>query len=78
MDKASIRQAAAAGVDLAHPDRDLATRGKERDRALGRTDGAARTISFSGTPGFLMGSVVAPGTILMRDFDKMVEQAAQK
>lgn len=79
MDEASIRQAAAAaGVDLARLDHDLATRGKEIDGALARVDGEARVIGFQGTPGFLIGSLVAPGAIPARQLDTMVEQAARK
>lgn len=79
MDEASIRQAAAgAGVDLARLDHDLATRGKEIDSALARVDGEARAIGFQGTPGFLVGSLVAPGAIPARELDKMVEQTTRK
>jgi len=79
MDEASIRQAAAsAGVDLVRLDHDLATRGTEIDSALARVDGEARAIGFQGTPGFLVGSLVAPGAVPARELDTMVDRAAQK
>ncbi len=79
MDEASIRQAAAAaGVDLARLDHDLATRGKEIDGALATVDGEARAIGFQGTPGFLVGSLVAPGAIPARELDSMIEQTTRK
>jgi protein-disulfide isomerase len=79
MDEPSIRQAAAtAGVDLARLDHDLATRGKELDVALARVDGEARAIGFQGTPGVLVGALVAPGAIPAHELDTMVERAAKK
>ncbi len=79
MDETSIRQAAAgAGVDLARLDHDLAIRGKEIDGALARVDGEARAIGFQGTPGFLVGPLVAPGAVPARELDKMVEQTTRK
>lgn len=35
-------------------------------------------IGFQGTPGFLVGSLVAPGAIPAQDFDMIVERAAKK
>lgn len=79
LDEAAIREAAAeAGVDLARLDHDLSTRGAEIDAALATVDGEARVIGFLGTPGFLVGSLVAPGASPTRELAQMVEQAARK
>lgn len=77
MDEASIRAAAAsAGVDMARLDRDLAARGVEIDAELARVDGEARAVGFQGTPGFVVGSLVAPGAIPSAGMDELVNEAA--
>lgn len=78
MDEAAIRQAAAeAGVDMARLDRDLASRGKEIDAELARVNGEARALGFQGTPGFVIGSLVAPGAVPASELSKLVDRAAQ-
>lgn len=79
MDEASIRKAAAsAGVNMARLDRDLATRGKEIDGELAAVDQEARALGFQGTPGFVVGTLVAPGAIPAAGLDDMVNRAAGK
>ena len=79
MDEASIRQAAAsAGVDMARLDRDLVARGREIDAELATVDHEARALEFQGTPGFVVGTLVAPGAIPAAGLDDMVNRAAGK
>ena len=79
MDEASIRQAAAsAGVDMTRLDRDLAARRKEIDAELATVDHEARALGFEGTPGFVVGTLVAPGAIPAAGLDDMVDRAAGK
>ena len=79
MDEASIRQAAASvGVDMARLDRDLAARGREIDAELATVDREARALGFQGTPGFVVGTLVAPGAIPAAGLDDMVNRAAVK
>ena len=79
MDDAAIRQAAAgAGVDMTRLDSDMATRGKEIDAALATVDSEARRIGFQGTPGFVIGNIVAPGAIPKAEMTKLIDDAARK
>lgn len=77
MDEESIRAAAAsAGVDMARLDRDLASRGKEIDAELATVDREARSVGLQGTPGFIIGTLIAPGAIPAARLDDMVNRAA--
>jgi protein-disulfide isomerase len=77
MDEESIRAAAAsAGVDMGRLDRDLASRGKEIDAELATVDREARAVGFQGTPGFVIGTLIAPGAIPAAGLDDMVNRAA--
>jgi protein-disulfide isomerase len=79
MDEVAIRSAAAAaGVDMARLDRDLATRGKEIDTELSAVDHEARAVGFQGTPGFVVGTLVAPGAIPAASLDELVNRAAAR
>ncbi len=78
MDEDSIRAAAAsAGVDMARLDRDLASRSKEIDAELATVDREARSLGFQGTPGFVIGTLIAPGAIPAAGLDDMVNRAAK-
>jgi protein-disulfide isomerase len=78
-DEAAIRNAAAeAGVDVVRLDHDLATRGREIDVALTAVDSEARAIGFQGTPGLVIGNIVAPGAMPEAELGKLVERAAAK
>ncbi len=77
MDEESIRAAAvSAGVDMGRLDRDLASRGKEIDAELTTVDHEARAVGFQGTPGFVIGTLIAPGAIPVAGLDDMVNRAA--
>ncbi len=77
MDEESIRAAAAsAGVDMGRLDRDLASRGKEIDAQLATVDREARAVGFQGTPGFVIGTLIAPGAIPAAGLDDMINRAA--
>lgn len=79
MDEAAIRSAAAAaGVDMARLDHDLATRGTEIDAELSTVDHEARALGFQGTPGFVVGTFVAPGAIPGSSLDELVTRAAAR
>jgi protein-disulfide isomerase len=79
MDTASIREAAtAAGVDMDRLDRDLVAHGREIDAELVTVDHEARALGFQGTPGFVVGTLVAPGAIPAAGLDDMVNRAAGK
>lgn len=78
MDEEAIRAAAAsAGVDMVRLDRDLASRGKEIDAELATVDREARSLGFQGTPGFVIGTLIAPGAIPAAGLDDMVNRAAK-
>ena len=77
MDEESIRAAvASAGADMVRLDRDLANRGKEIDAELATVDREARAVGFQGTPGFVIGTLVAPGAIPPAGLADMVNRAA--
>lgn len=77
MDEASIRKAAvSAGVDMTRLDRDLTSRGNEIDAELATVDREARSLGFQGTPGFVIGTSIAPGAIPATALDDMVNRAA--
>lgn len=79
MDAASIREAVAAtGVDMARLDRDLVAHGREIDAELAIVDHEARALGFQGTPGFVVGTLIAPGAIPAATLDDMVNRAAGK
>ena len=78
MDEESIRAAAAsAGADMVRLDRDLANRGKEIDAELAAVDREARAVGFQGTPGFIVGTLIAPGAIPAAGLDDLVNRAAR-
>lgn len=78
MDEASIRTAAvSAGVDMTRLDRDLASRGKEIDAELATVDREARSLGFQGTPGFVIGTLIALGAIPAAELDDMINRAAK-
>ncbi len=64
------------GVDLAQLDRDLAARGAEIESALNRTSEEAHAIGFRGTPGFVVGTMAAPGALTGSELANLVNQAA--
>ena len=77
MDEAAIRAAAAvAGVDMARLDSDMASRGGEIDAELARADKEAHAIGLQGTPGLVIGTLIAPGALPPEELDKLVSRAA--
>ncbi|MGV3456288.1 DsbA family protein [Sphingomonas sp.] len=79
IDAAKIRAAAdAAGVDWARLQRDQAQRKGEIDALLNRTNGHARTLGLSGTPGMLVGRYLVPGLVDLPTLKRAVAQARER
>lgn len=71
IDEEKVRRAAAgAGLDLARADRDLMERGAELDAALNDVAAEAAVLQLRGTPRFVIGGYVTPGSL---DFKSMRE-----
>lgn len=76
IDAAKIRAAAdAAGVDWKRLERDQVRRKADIDALLARTNGHARTLGLSGTPGLLVGSQIIPGMVDLPTLRRAVARA---
>ncbi len=60
-----------AGVDLAQLDRDLAAHESAIAAILARNDNEARALSFTGTPGMVIGDLVVPGALGLDDLRQL-------
>jgi protein-disulfide isomerase len=73
MDEAQVRDAiAAVGVDMARLDRDMAAGGARIDAVLARDADEAKQLGLSGTPGFVTGTHVIPGSVSFDDLRDIV------
>ena len=61
-----------AGVDLGKLDRDMADHRDDIDAVLDRTNGEARALGFSGTPGLVVGAFVVPGAVSLENLRTLV------
>jgi protein-disulfide isomerase len=76
MDKTAILDAVAkAGVDLTRLDHDLSQRRAEIDRILGRVDMEANALQLQGTPAFVVGHQLAPGSLSLEELKQLVAEA---
>ncbi|PNG28041.1 DsbA family protein [Methylocella silvestris] len=77
--EAEARQlVAAAGVDMARLDADLAGKAAEIDAILKRTDKQATGMSFAGTPVYLIGPFLVAAALDLDGFKKAVADARAK
>jgi protein-disulfide isomerase len=76
LDDASLRMAARqAGVNWGQLQRDLALHDRQIARLMGRSDAAAKTLGFEGTPGLLVGTTRAFGAPDLAELEELIRQA---
>ena len=73
MDETQVKDAVAAvGVDMERLGRDMTTGGARIDAVLARNADEAKQLGLQGTPGFVVGSHVIPGSVSFNDLRDIV------
>ncbi|MGQ0684742.1 DsbA family protein [Bradyrhizobium sp.] len=66
---------AGAGIDMDRLDKDLAANAQAIDAVLKRNNDQAIAFEFRGTPSFIVGKYRVPGSLTMKEFEKVIADA---
>lgn len=66
---------AGAGIDMDRLDKDLAANAQAIDAVLKRNNDQAVAFEFRGTPSFIVGKYRVPGSLTMKEFEKVIADA---
>jgi protein-disulfide isomerase len=66
---------AGAGIDMDRLDKDLAANAQAIDAVLKRNNDQAVAFEFRGTPSFIVGKYRVPGSLTMKEFERVIADA---